>query len=329
MPTQRRRATTDSARAASGEVARRESEQGTIGDMIKQYETSFAEVVPAHIRPGTFVRLAQGLLRRDAKLREAALANPGSLLAALLDCARLGHEPGTDQYALVPFNETQDDGSVMPVIVGIEQYQGEIERMYRAGAVESVHAEVVREHDHWFYDRRNMVVPDHRPPDFASDEERGAMVGVYAFARLRDGGTSRVVVMGRAEVMKHKAAARGSRSAKSPWNGPFEHSMWLKTAIHELEKWVPTSAEYRRVTLEAAARAAAVAEPARPAPARPTVIDAGTGEIVERPGWQRTGHGTWRRDVPPAEPVERPAPTADEPEDDGGAAEPDSMPEDA
>lgn len=276
MPASRRTTTGEGTRAAGADVARRNAEAGRIGDMIKEYETSYQEVLPAHIRPETFVRLAQGLLRRNSDLRAAALRNPGSLLAALLDCARLGHEPGTDQYALIPF----EDKNTGVEIVGVEQYQGEIERMYRAGAVVSVCADVVRQRDRWFFDRQTMTVPDHRPDDFADESERGPLVGVYAYARMHDGATSRVVVMGRTEVMKHKAAARGATSARSPWNGPFEHSMWLKTAVHELEKWVPTSAEFRRLV-----SATAAATPAPVSPPRPTeggrIFDADTGEVWE------------------------------------------------
>lgn len=213
--------------------------------LIAKYRTDFAQVLPTHLRPATFVRLSQGLLRRNAKLAEAAERNPASFLAALLECARLGHEPGTDQFALVPFNDRKR-GTVE--IVGIEQYQGVIERMYRAGAVRSVKAEVVKSGDPFGYEPDVMDRPRHKPDWFT---ERGELVGVYAYAVMLDGSTSRVVMMNRAEVMKHKAVARGATGDDSPWQ-TWAESMWLKTAVHELEKWVPTSSEYRREALRAA-----------------------------------------------------------------------------
>lgn len=239
----------------TGAVAKRENGPGAL---IARYSGDFATVLPSHIKPETFVRLAQGLLRRDAKLAEVAAKNPASFLAALLDCARLGHEPGTDAYALVPFGDE---------IQGIEQYQGEIERMYRAGAVSTVKAEVVRANDFYDFDPRSMDVPDHRPgwyctdpagqtrhARFLSDEDRGALVGVYAYAQFPNGATSRVVEMGKAEIEQHKAEAKGANRSDSPWV-KWEKSMWLKTSVHELEKWVPTSAEYRREQLRAAVEA--------------------------------------------------------------------------
>jgi recombination protein RecT len=184
----------------------------------------------------------------------------------------LGHEPGTDQFALVPFNDRKR-GTVE--IVGIEQYQGVIERMYRAGAVRSVKAEVVKSADPFAYEPDIMDRPRHKPDWFA---ERGELVGVYAYAVMGDGSTSRVVMMNRAEVMKHKAVARGATGDDSPWQS-WEDSMWLKTAVHELEKWVPTSSEYRRETLRAARDGATEpTQPAEPPRAGDEVVDA---EIVD------------------------------------------------
>jgi recombination protein RecT len=214
--------------------------------LIAKYRTDFAQVLPSHLRPATFVRLSQGLLRRNTKLADAAEVNPASFLAALLECARLGHEPGTDQFALVPFKDRKRN---TVEVVGIEQYQGVIERMYRAGAVRAVKAEVVRSNDPFAYEPDVMDRPRHKPDWFA--EDRGDLIGVYAYAVTLDGSTSRVVMMNRATVMKHKAVARGAHGEDSPWQ-TWEESMWLKTAVHELEKWVPTSSEYRRETLRAA-----------------------------------------------------------------------------
>ncbi|GAA3890352.1 hypothetical protein GCM10022243_64050 [Saccharothrix violaceirubra] len=223
------------AQTVTNAVATQTAAQALIG----QYRADFAQVLPSHVKAATFVRLSQGLLRRNVKLAQAAERNPASFLAALLECARLGHDPGTDAFALVPFNDRRNN---TVEVVGIEQYQGVIERMYRAGAVRSVKAEVVRARDSFAYEPDVMDRPRHRPDWFADD--RGELIGVYAYAVMLDGATSRVVVMNRAEVMRHKSVARGATGDDSPWQ-VWEESMWRKTAVHELEKWVPTSAEYR------------------------------------------------------------------------------------
>lgn len=261
------------ARTISTELATRATGPGAL---IKQYENDFATVLPAHIKADTFVRLSQGLLRRNPDLATAAQANPASFLAALLDCARLGHEPGTDQYALTWFKNTKTG---KPDIVGIEQYQGEIERMYRAGAVQSVKCEIVRFRDDFAWAPTRMKVPHHEFNALASDESRGELTGVYAYAHMIGGALSQVVVMGRDEIMRHKAVAKTTKF----WEGPWEPSMWKKTAIHELEKWVPTSAEYLRERLRSSAEASRVAVTDN-APALDVVdgevVDTATGEIL-------------------------------------------------
>lgn len=197
----------------------------------------YGPVLPSHLDNHHWLRLATGLLRKNEDLAAVAVRNPASFKNALLECARLGHEPGTDAFAFVVYGNE---------IVGIEQYQGEIERMYRAGAVEAIHCEVVYQDDdfHWLPGE----LPTHKADWFA--EDRGAMVGVYAWASFKGGGHSKAVVMSAAEVGKHRNVAR----TKVMWE-KWPESMWRKTAIHELEKWVPTSAEYRRERARADAEA--------------------------------------------------------------------------
>jgi recombination protein RecT len=234
------------------------------GALIKRYEADFATVLPTHVRPDTFVRLSQGLLRRDDKLRAVADHNPGSFMAALLDCARLGLEPG-DTYHLVPFGNE---------IVGIPDYTGEIELIYRAGAVSSVKAEIVYEKDTFIY-RPDMERPEHEVDWFTGD--RGDMIGVYAYAVMKDGATSRVVVMNRADIDKIKAVSKTANRSDSPWK-QWPDRMWLKTAVHQLQKWVPTSAEYITAQLAAVAKAQNVAAPTGE-PLPPPNVDTETGEI--------------------------------------------------
>jgi hypothetical protein len=101
--------------------------------------------------------------------------------------------------------------------------------------------------------------------------DRGAMVGVYAYAELVTGAVSRVAVLNRDDV--HAARDAGGYKADdpySPWNrldagkdhpGLTGRSMWWKTAARRLEPWVPTSAEYRREQLRAAAAAYGTVDP--------------------------------------------------------------------
>jgi recombination protein RecT len=246
--------------------------------MIAKYSGDFATVLPSHVKPDTWVRLAQGALKKGKRLQDgrfeleaAAANNPGTFLAALLDAARLGLEPGSEQYYLTPRKVA---GRLE--ILGIVGYQGHIELMYRAGAVSSVVAEVVHANDRFEYQPGRDEVPVHQI-DWDADD-RGPLRLVYAYARMKDGAVSKVVVLNKAAIETIKKSATAATSEYSPWV-KHEASMWLKSAVRQLQKWVPTSAEYRREQARALAEAQRVAEPvAAFRPSEPDeVLD---GEVV-------------------------------------------------
>lgn len=208
-----------------------EQRQQGPGALVKQYEKDIALVLPSHVKPEQFVRIAQGVLRRDKNLAQIAQRNIGSFMTAVLDCARLGLEPG-DTYHFVAYGNA---------ITGIRDYKGEIELIYRAGAVASVKAEVVHANDLFEYEPGTMERPRHEVDWFG---DRGEMVGVYAYAVMKDGSTSKVVVMSKAEVDRARKVSRSSSGASSPWV-KWPDRMWIKTAVHQLYKWVPKSPEFR------------------------------------------------------------------------------------
>ncbi len=200
-------------------------------EVVRQYGAEFGLVLPSHINPEQFTRLAMGALRRNPKLEAVAERNIGSLLQALLEAARLGLEPGSEEFSLVPMGKE---------IQGIVGYKGQIELMYRTGMVSAVHAEVVRQNDTFSF-QPGDATPTHTIDWFGA---RGQVLGAYAYARMVDGSTSKVVVIGPDEIARARSAARGSASESSPWNTDYA-AMVLKTAVHRLATWVPTSAEIR------------------------------------------------------------------------------------
>lgn len=255
--------------------------------LVKQYEDSFAAVLPSHItRPETWVRLAQGALKKgprlpngQTQLEVAAANNPAVFLATLLDCARLGLEPGTEQYYLTPRKVKGREE-----ILGIIGYQGIVELMYRAGAVSSVVAEVVFEKDHFEYSPGRHERPIHEI-DWDSDD-RGDMRLVYAYAVMKDGATSKVVVLNRGRIAEIRKKAQNPDGQYSPWTTTPE-AMWLKSAVRQLRKWVPTSSEYIREQLRAARDVANEAAERLDAPDLPAGQDAEPvgdyidGEVVD------------------------------------------------
>lgn len=267
------------------DATQQQQQGGTPETMLWQNEQHLAAVLPSHMNVKSFIGTTIGALRSNNVLYSVAQRNPGSLVAALLHAARDGLQPGSAEFYLVPFGNE---------VTGVRGYQGEIALMYRGGQVGSVIAECVYTKDKFAFVPGRDEVPVH---EIDWDEaERGALRLVYAYARMKDGAVSRVVVMGKAEVMRHKAVAKGADKPASPWN-KWESSMWLKTAVHELQKWTPKSAEFiiERLRATAAVELEGVRLKALPAaaPAAPQApsgmknldhgqqVDTGTGEVSD------------------------------------------------
>jgi recombination protein RecT len=247
--------------------------------LVKTNTAWFAGMLPSHIKPETWIRLAQGALRKGKRqtdgayeLEVAATNNPQAFMAALNDAARLGLEPGTEQYYLTP---RKVKGRLE--ILGIVGYQGYVELMYRAGAVSSVIAEVVYAKDQFTYQPGRDEIPQHEI-DWDADD-RGPLRLVYAYARMKDGAYSKVVVLNKAAIGKIKEKATGAEGEYSPWRTD-EAAMWLKSAVRQLQKWVPTSAEYIREQLRAV-RDVAAEPPAVAATQDPPHVNTETGEVVD------------------------------------------------
>lgn len=283
--------------AHSKAVAQRDS--GGPRALVAQYRSDFAAVLPSHINADSWVRVTQGALKKGrmygrtgkTELEVAAQNNPAQFLATLLDAARLGLEPGTEQYYLTP---RKGRGGQLEIL-GIVGYQGIIELMYRAGAIASVVAEVVYSGDNFQYRPGVDERPIHEIDWDA--EHRGDLRLVYAYAIMKDGATSKVVVLNRNHIARIKKTAQGADSEYSPWNTHPE-AMWLKSAVRQLAKWVPTSAEYRNVVARAE-REAGQHEPELsgngvPAEFAPPIDvsdlpvvgeDFVDGEVVDEPDW--------------------------------------------
>lgn len=233
--------------------------------LLRSYQDRFAVILPDHIEAKQFVGLAAAALYRDPALMTAANNSPGEFANVMLRCASLGHQPGTEEFYLIPRKSKKHNSRT--IVQGIEGYRGIVERMYRSGAVASVIVREVCEHDDFQFVEGVYVKPEHKW-DMWHPENRGEMVGVYAYANLNTGATSRVAILSKADVMAARDNSDGANSERfaelSPWNRldagkdlpQFKgRSMWWKTAARRLEPWVPTSAEYRREQMRAAVAA--------------------------------------------------------------------------
>jgi len=259
-------------------IAPLEQARQTIG----AYKGELLASLPSHLQDKGvgWVTSALSALRKNDFLLKCANQDPASLIVALSEAAQLGLMPGSDEYYLTP-----KAGKVL----GIVGYQGEVELMYRAGAVSSVIVENVYANDKFSWNPGTMTKPMHEVDWFGGD--RGKIIGSYAYAIMKDGAVSKVVVADKTRIDRAKAASASASSGKnSPWTTD-EAAMILKTAAHDLAKWVPTSAEYIREQVRAVRDVAN--EPVRPTPEpkpegvvsprqhHPEPVNTVTGELVD------------------------------------------------
>ena len=211
-------------------------------DLLDSMEAEFAKCLPAALPPDLFMRVALTGFRRTPELLECTRR---SLLGALLEAARLGLEPCTEQAHLVPYKGT------CQLIVG---YQGYVQLMYRSPQVVSVEAELIYEADAWRDIRGDNPEFWHEPawvPERARDgwtgEGRGEPVLAYAYAELTGGRRTRVVMVPKAQALQlqREALAGKQNPGRSPWSTNFT-AMWLKSPVRRLRNWAPMSTELRR-----------------------------------------------------------------------------------
>jgi recombination protein RecT len=233
-----------SQQASGGRIAQAtQQEQNSPERALWAAEGHIGAILPSHLNAKSWIGVAIGALKRDDKLYRAAMGNPGSLMSAMLRAAQDGLKPGTEEFYLVPYGSE---------VQGIRGYQGELALIYRGGAVSSVVCEVVYENDAFTFSPSSGKPPVH---EVNWGKDRGDMMLTYAYAHMVDGGISKVVVMDKAEVEKRRAASpswKNDKNGTSPWN-KWPKSMWLKSSVHELQKWVPTSAEFIRDRINAQA----------------------------------------------------------------------------
>ncbi|ASX99055.1 RecT-like ssDNA binding protein [Arthrobacter phage Scavito] len=240
-------------------VSRALVQQEQVRGILLTYRRQLTSTLPSHLKDkgDAWLSSAMAAIQRDPKLIAATIAAPETLISALSESAQKGLAPGTPEYYLTPRrNKGRDE------ILGITGYQGEIELIYRAGAVATVVAEVVHANDEYQYERGVDPRPVHRIPggNFGSRKDRGEMIGVYAYCIMKDGSYSRVIEHGKDHIQDVMATAQGAHSDYSPWK-KWPDQMWLKTAVHSLSKWVPTSAEYIREQHRAVAVGTATSVP--------------------------------------------------------------------
>lgn len=214
--------------SANGQIVPFEQNYKNFGSFLQKMGPQFKNALPRHIRPEQFIRTVLTTIRKTPDL---LLCTQESVIGSVITAAQLGLEPDgvLGEAYLVKY------GRECQLIVG---YQGFIKLAWQSDKIDDIYAEIAYANDTFKYHlgtNRRIV---HRPLETG---DRGKPTHVYAVAKIRSGGTP-FVVMTIAEVEKIRER---SRAKNGPWVTDYD-AMVKKTAIRQLQKWIPKSKEQAR-----------------------------------------------------------------------------------
>jgi recombination protein RecT len=161
-------------------------------------------------------------------------ARPETIRNAIVNISLTGLtlNPALKYAYLVPRNSKEG----LNVILDIS-YIGMIKLLTDAGAVKNIDCDVIHENDK--YDFRKGSDPYIKHQQALTN--RGQMIGVYAVAYFRDGG-SQFIIMNKEEIEAVRATSESWKNEKgrkySPWE-TFTAEMWKKTSLKRLFKLLP------------------------------------------------------------------------------------------
>lgn len=184
------------------------------------------------------VRIALTEIRKTPKLGECT---PESMMGAVLTSAQLRLDPGGARghcWFIPTWNNSRKCNEVEWWL----GYKGAIELAHRSGMLAGITANVVREGDRFEAWRGTGGRLRHEVDWRATRADRGDAYAVYAHAHLLNGGDTWEVLTAE-EVNERRALQRNNQKPSSPWV-LWTDRMWAKTAIHALDRWLPSSADY-------------------------------------------------------------------------------------
>jgi recombination protein RecT len=234
--------------ANGGGIAPAQDQQKAMGRLIENLKGELARALPKHLTPDRLARLALTALRTTPKLAECSQA---SFAGCLMSCAALGLEPNTPlgEAHLIPRWNSRTRSTDCTLIVG---YQGYMSLARRSGEVSTIQAFPVFAGDVFEYELGLHPMLRHVPSGAPDRENPDKLTHVYAIVRPKDKDAEPIfTVMSRAQVESHrKRGASGSKrndgsTVKTPWDTDYV-AMAQKTAVREVFRWAPRSAELAR-----------------------------------------------------------------------------------
>ncbi len=204
---------------------------GEVQDRIAKMGAQLKSVLPSHIDPAKFQRVAMTAIQQDPALLDADRA---SLFTALSKAAADGLMPDKREGALTIAKTKQKDGSYRDMVVWMPMVAGIVKKVRQSGEVSKMIAKAVYEKDTFdvlFGDDDRIY---HKP---YLDGHPGKIVGAYSIVHLKDGSITRDF-MPKWRIDKAKNVAK----TKYVWEA-WDDEMSIKTVIRHHAKLLPQSTD--------------------------------------------------------------------------------------
>ena len=209
-----------------------QSSSTSIANVLENWEPLFRKALPKAIgiTSQNMIVWMTNLILGDQKLKECTVE---SIVGCALATSVFGLNPdktlGNIYY--IPRKNGKTGQVEMTWIMG---YQGEIALMRRNKQVKAIYAYVVGENDEYEIKLGDEPRIFHKP----NPVDPGNPILTYAVVEFKDG-TKIFRYLNKKQVMARKNKSEAKGSNYSPWNTDFEDEMWMKTAIRNIQKWVP------------------------------------------------------------------------------------------
>jgi len=222
--------------------------QKDVSSLLTDYKSQIQAAIPKHLNADRMIQMAATLIARNPKIAECTVA---SLIGAVMQASILGFRPveALGECFFVPYKNKvkMPDGSdryEMQVQFQIG-YKGYLNLARRSGELKTVYAYVVREGDDFRY---NLGLnPDlHHVP--AENSDSAKITHAYAVSHYKDGGYNFIVLTKR-EIERYRLRSPSQKATPSgAWDTDYD-AMAMKTVIHRLSKYLPTSIDYMEQAL--------------------------------------------------------------------------------
>lgn len=200
---------------------------------LDRMRPEFRAVLPAHIEPAAFIRVAQTAIQNNPELQECT---PRSLMASCTRLAEMGLQADGIDAALMVYNvkvskknepeRWEKQAKAMPMVAGIRDL------VRRSGMVKEWKVRLVYSQDHFRHIDGDVELLEHIP-EYVDDDR---IVKVYSIAYALDGSVMSRHVMRIDAVDKIRLRSRSAD--KGPWVTDYEE-MVKKTCLRQHSKALP------------------------------------------------------------------------------------------